>query len=235
MKKHTFTLIELLVVIAIIAILAAILMPALQQARERANVISCANTLKQISYTVKAYETDHNDIIMPMSLVESSSTLFWFVLLKRGNYWTQGYYDVETKMPKGFECPSEARERKEGSTVYEHAQILRGETYDYGFNGSTRSKVDPRNLSTYPLKKLNSIRNPSQRYSILDGKKYGIPFNQVSIDQTSTPSGTTRHTKSTYGGNMSYFDLHVEFLPKIIGMSDDSNPEAVHWNKNPGE
>ena len=60
MKKYSFTLIELLVVIAIIAILAAMLLPALQSARERGKSANCSSNLKSVGQAVQMYGDDND-------------------------------------------------------------------------------------------------------------------------------------------------------------------------------
>lgn len=68
MQKRMFTLIELLIVIAIIAILASMLLPALNRARTRAHTISCVNKLKQFGTCLALYTGDNHGYIIPYTI-----------------------------------------------------------------------------------------------------------------------------------------------------------------------
>ena len=95
--RRKFTLIELLVVIAIIAILAAMLLPALSKAREKARAISCTNNMKTIMTGALIYTDDNDGWILAASIQPNTDSHgLWYAKLNEG-------YNIDAKC---FACPS---------------------------------------------------------------------------------------------------------------------------------
>ena len=95
-STRCFTLIELLVVIAIIAVLASILLPALNKARDQAKAINCVNSLHQLGLTINMYSDDFNGLA-PYNCADSGDKISWRNRLYNGNY---------IKTYKGTYCPA---------------------------------------------------------------------------------------------------------------------------------
>ena len=159
-KSRGFTLIELLVVIAIIAILMAILLPALGRAREQAKQTRCLANLKQIGLAMQAYASDYNYMVpraelRPGVAVYTGVDMRWPVLfmpyLGSAVKNVEEYYEV-----KIFDCPSYPL--KEQTVDYcTNAFDLKGSNTE--FFGFTKLDDFPRQASTIYMADYEYIEN----------------------------------------------------------------------------
>ena len=249
-KSHAFTLIELLVVMAIIAILAALLLPTLSSAKQRAMNVQCQNNLKQLTLCWHMYPGDFQDYLAPNAFIYTFSSPTNGTFMRQYS-WCPGNARTDTttdNIKQGllfpyntqasiYHCPAD-RSTIEDTNGFALPQ-LRNRSYNmsqsvnaYGrmINPNTGMTID----SLQPcFEKLSSITNPGpaklfvfldENANTLYDAQFGFPQPPFDSEWWDMPSGR-HYGASEPGANFSFADGHVERWRWVVPKGDDNGSQ----------
>ncbi len=220
-KRKAFTLIELLVVITIISILAALLMPALKNAKDQARAIECMNNLHQLSLALAAYSNDNNGVMAPDQTGSGSTRWPWML----DPYLTGKPKTMLNVSSPIWNCPKHlSLEISPGSKTYNQdrlsyslAQLMNGQ------------------LPTVPVPYASSIVHPAQKVLMVE-LKTDSPTSGGEVSYSyATPAqyGWVGHRG---GENILFCDYHVEWTPAtsiLLAGIGGATPAGSAWYYSP--
>ncbi|MDD3155357.1 MAG: prepilin-type N-terminal cleavage/methylation domain-containing protein [Victivallaceae bacterium] len=210
-RFHFFTLIELLVVIAIIGILASMLLPALNRAKQSARKISCVSTLSQIGKACAMYTSDYNEWLPPYYDGKDYNTSFstFFASGKLGE--SDGYPILQPYLNfrERAMCYLDSNGKIQPLSCPAYQKIMTGNTYTYGLN-SQFAYYAGLAIKNWQTLKLSRLEQPVRSMYFGDSAKenatqgYWLAYNST---ESQSRIGFTSHSNSA---NLLFLDWHVE-------------------------
>lgn len=223
MKNTNFTLIELLIVIAIIAILAAMLLPALNRARDSARSTACVNNLKQVGLIQAQYSGDYKSYLTPGQIISSSTP--WANLLIDGGYIANPRNGGAAVLC----CPvSGVKFANNGSTLWRSYSICDHDTTETvpGFTKWLPGKSG----EARQIWRLVRIPNPSRVIVMGEGCDKNDVSTPTCVFAYSFESSNRMHFRhrSGHGSNVMMADFHVEPVTRELMKSEyDAIPPCL--------
>lgn len=240
MKRSKFTLIEILIVVAIIAILAGMLLPALNRAREKAHMIRCAGNLKQLAFGLIQYATENGDFFPHISNPEPTAEpmLTWDDLINTyapGPTLTQAEKEARFVTIKGsvnlYLCPAD----KAGPSSYGDNFYRRTYALTRGTGNSGEYNKYPGIYGAGAAIKSGMIKFPSRTFSLVE---MAIANNTLGY----TSNASVQNAKKQWEGdcslhgpfryNYGYVDGHVALKDSREGdlQGDRQYENRSSWN-----
>jgi prepilin-type N-terminal cleavage/methylation domain-containing protein len=222
--KYAFTLVELLVVVAIIAILAALLLPALHRVKAKATRTVCLNNLKQINLGVRLYADDHNSSL-PVS-TNGAPPLVWSSYQNSIRSYV-GLHRTPSPQDTLFACPADTFYYDYEDRISQplHHQSQYGLS-SYAFNAGNFPRGEP---PIYPWpgiagRKLNSIRNPVKTVLVAELPAL-LPYSW----HDRGPAGHYNNAPD----NLSFVDGHVSYTKIYWDTNNTVTGHQEAWQYDP--